>query len=346
MRITSEIKSPNYFMSAAYEPGQMIDFTDPPLETDLDKSRNALRESLDASEADIEHIVEAVNVYLMSAGITRQENDLQRSLGEFTKPGIATEEMILNAYAQLFPNDGISPREKLLKILDKTHVLNKPPHIPVQVYSHIPGESTDLRDDATHFGYVLNDGESNIASIHEDREYPLYPNTVFAFPGAIKISGEARMRIFSAIGQKGILTVTGDIGDWGRQNYIDGCTSTLLISPVMKGDACMNSLYFPEGVEQTQHTHPSIRAGIIAGGEGICRTPVGDIPLTKGNSFFLPPETWHSFHTEKGKTLNVVAFHPDSDFGPTHEDHPMLNRTHFQFLHLLKSALRLTHSKK
>ena len=23
----------------------------------------------------------------------------------------------------------------------------------------------------------------------------------------------------------------------------------------------------------------------------------------------------------------VVAFHPDSDFGPTHEVHPMINRT-------------------
>jgi quercetin dioxygenase-like cupin family protein len=218
----------------------------------------------------------------------------------------------------------------------------KPPHIPMQVYTHIPGEPTDLRHDATHFGYVLNDSESNMASTPDRREYPLYPNTVFALPGAVKIRGEARMRIFSALGQKGILTLTGDIGDWGRQNYIDGCTSTLLISPVMKGDACMNSLYFPEGVEQTQHTHPSIRAGIIAGGEGVCKTPVGDIPLKKGNSFFLPPETWHSFHTEKGKTLSVVAFHPDSDFGPTHEDHPMLNRTHFQFLHMLKSAKKLS----
>jgi hypothetical protein len=25
--------------------------------------------------------------------------------------------------------------------------------------------------------------------------------------------------------------------------------------------------------------------------------------------------------------LRVIAYHPDSDFGPTHEDHPMINRT-------------------
>jgi hypothetical protein len=39
----------------------------------------------------------------------------------------------------------------------------------------------------------------------------------------------------------------------------------------------------------------------------------------------------------------VLAFHPDSDFGPTDEDHPMLNRTYFYFLHRLRSALR-THN--
>ena len=25
--------------------------------------------------------------------------------------------------------------------------------------------------------------------------------------------------------------------------------------------------------------------------------------------------------------MDVVAYHPDSDTGPTHDDHPMLNRT-------------------
>ena len=25
--------------------------------------------------------------------------------------------------------------------------------------------------------------------------------------------------------------------------------------------------------------------------------------------------------------MDVVAYHPDSDFGPTHEEHPMVNRT-------------------
>jgi hypothetical protein len=34
----------------------------------------------------------------------------------------------------------------------------------------------------------------------------------------------------------------------------------------------------------------------------------------------------HSFATQ-GAALDVIAWHPDSDFGPRDEDHPMVNRT-------------------
>ena len=34
----------------------------------------------------------------------------------------------------------------------------------------------------------------------------------------------------------------------------------------------------------------------------------------------------HSFCTA-ASSLDVVVYHPDSDTGPTHHDHPMLNRT-------------------
>ncbi|MEZ5600003.1 MAG: hypothetical protein R3F36_02845 [Candidatus Competibacteraceae bacterium] len=34
----------------------------------------------------------------------------------------------------------------------------------------------------------------------------------------------------------------------------------------------------------------------------------------------------HSFFTEE-TALDVVAWHPDSDFGPRDDDHPMINRT-------------------
>jgi hypothetical protein len=36
----------------------------------------------------------------------------------------------------------------------------------------------------------------------------------------------------------------------------------------------------------------------------------------------------HSFATVPGRTMEIVAYHPDSDWGPTDTDHPMLNRTY------------------
>jgi hypothetical protein len=56
------------------------------------------------------------------------------------------------------------------------------------------------------------------------------------------------------------------------------------------------------------------------------------IELKVGTTFVIPTDSWHSFRTfadKEGKetTMTVIAYHPDSDFGPTHEDHPMINRT-------------------
>jgi hypothetical protein len=42
--------------------------------------------------------------------------------------------------------------------------------------------------------------------------------------------------------------------------------------------------------------------------------------------FVIPEESQHSFHTEN-KALRVIAYHPESDFGPTDETHPMVNKT-------------------
>jgi hypothetical protein len=128
----------------------------------------------------------------------------------------------------------------------------------------------------------------------------------------------------------GGLTFGGFVGTQGRLRYIDGCTDDLLIPPTLKGNPCLNALYFPAGVNQTQHTHPSFRVGMVVRGEGECVTPYGTFPLTPGMIFIIHagtkgPEGLHSFRTEKG--MVVVAYHPDSDYGPEHENHPMINRT-------------------
>ena len=112
----------------------------------------------------------------------------------------------------------------------------------------------------------------------------------------------------------------------GRLKYIDGCTDSLLISPVRRGMPCLNHLHFPANTHQTFHTHPSYRAGMVAYGHGVAETDRGEISLIPGMSWFIPANERHRFKTD-GSELGVIAYHPDSDFGPVDENHPMINRT-------------------
>ena len=128
------------------------------------------------------------------------------------------------------------------------------------------------------------------------------------------------------LGYAGLNQLGGPVERVGRLRYIDGCSDTLLLAPPLRGDPCLNLLHFPKGIDQTKHTHPSIRAGLIHDGSGYCHTATATEVLSAGTMFILYPDAIHAFATvEEGMTLTV--FHPDSDFGPTHEEHPMLNRT-------------------
>ena len=95
----------------------------------------------------------------------------------------------------------------------------------------------------------------------------------------------------------------------------------------MQGAPCLNHLHFPPDIRQTRHTHPSGRAGVVIGGKGVCLCGDREVPLLPGTAFVIPAGAEHSFNTSEGETLDVFAFHPDSDFGPTGTDHPMVNRT-------------------
>jgi len=50
-------------------------------------------------------------------------------------------------------------------------------------------------------------------------------------------------------------------------------------------------------------------------------------PLEPGMAFVIPTNVVHAFETADDEELDVIAFHPDSDFGPSADDHPMINRT-------------------
>lgn len=183
---------------------------------------------------------------------------------------------------------------------------------------------TVLPDSATHYG-IVTQGETVLADA--SGEYRLRSGMFFVLPGAGRIvgSGSAGL-VISQHGYTGLWQIGGPPEACGRLRYIDGCSDTLLVCPPLVGEPCLNFLHIPPGTDQTAHTHPSFRAGVILRGHGYCQTPDGRFALAPGLGWFIAPDAEHSFHTE-GDFLDVIAFHPDSDFGPSHDDHPMTNKT-------------------
>ena len=180
----------------------------------------------------------------------------------------------------------------------------------------------ELSKTGTHFGFV----STGIARLQCDSgTFTLQKDMYFCVPGDLILEGGAGI-VITRIGFAGAFSLGGPIENSGRLRYIDGCRDTLLIPPVLKGDPCLNALYFPAGITQTPHTHPSVRVGIVARGSGDCITESKVFPLNPGSAFIIAPEALHSFNTRDDEMV-VIAYHPDSDFGATHEDHPMVNRT-------------------
>lgn len=184
------------------------------------------------------------------------------------------------------------------------------------------GNQLNLSTDGTHFGYVFK-GEANLTT--NLGTFTLREKMFFCVPNDFTIEGGEGI-IITRIGYGGMFGIGGQIEENGRLRYIDGCRDTLLIPPLLKGDPCLNALYFPKKITQTPHTHPSVRVGIVAAGNGECVTPDGVFPLKAGQAFIIPPDGLHSFNTYEDEMV-VIAYHPDSDFGATHDDHPMVNLT-------------------
>lgn len=190
------------------------------------------------------------------------------------------------------------------------------------------------------YGYVLQ-GRARIEAGHS--AYTMQAGGYFSIPGAFLVEAEfATVVIITRLGYRGLMQA-GEIENIGRLSYIDGCSDTLLISPPRLGDPCFNYLHFPKGINQSQHTHPSVRFGVVARGSGVAYQKKDDThdgweePLTQGAVFLLHAQELHSFRTtDSQEIMDVIAFHPDSDWGPTDAAHPMLNRT---YIGNAKSAL-------
>ena len=182
-----------------------------------------------------------------------------------------------------------------------------------------------LRPGATHFGFVAS-GQADLLT--GESTYRLSPGFYFSAPDVGQMQGAAsRGMVISQLDYRGLFQLGGPVESTGRLQYIDGCSDTLLVPPVVKGDACLNLLCIPPGTDQTAHTHPSFRVGVVVSGRGVCRGSDGQsFSMTPATVFILGADCAHSFHTSL-ESMRVVAFHPDSNFGPSRDDHPMINRT-------------------
>ncbi len=144
-------------------------------------------------------------------------------------------------------------------------------------------------------------------------------------PGEGRIAGGQGLVISTAL-HRGLFQLGGPPEATGRLAYIDGCSDTLLVCPPRLGEPCLNHLHLPADTLQTHHTHPSDRIGIIARGSGWACVDGQRVALRAGMGWWIRSGTAHHFETG-GEGLDVLAWHPDSDFGPTDAGHPMINRT-------------------
>jgi hypothetical protein len=184
-------------------------------------------------------------------------------------------------------------------------------------------------DISSHFfGYVLR-GNVNL-SIKNRPAQTVLDGQYFSVPGAFALGGKGEAILFQRIGYRGLFSIGGPVESAGRLCYIDHSRTTLLVSPPRNGDPCLNLLTFPAGIEQTPHIHPSLRLGIVVAGSGSCLLNNSQkVSLEPGLAFCIEEGMIHCFHSGKNG-LSVIAYHPDSDGGPTDFSHPMLNRTYIQ----------------
>jgi len=183
----------------------------------------------------------------------------------------------------------------------------------------------------TKGAFKINTGNKRSWEVVEGDFFSLKTN-MEEMSEAFLLQDDSQMFWIVRYGFRGI-DMIGESEKNGRLSYIDGCTDSLLVMPPRLGDPCLNYLHFPMGIDQTQHLHPSIRMGIVIGGKGEAfQKPDGkqkgwEEDLSKGMMFFLEEGEVHSFRTAENY-MDIIAYHPDSDFGPTDIDHPMLNRTY------------------
>jgi hypothetical protein len=188
--------------------------------------------------------------------------------------------------------------------------------------------AAEVPDAGACFGYVMAGAVTVWDAVNPGDGFVLRGERWFATPGGCRLHVHPRSRVVISqrVGYHGMRAFGGPLEAKGRLKYIDGCSDSILMPPPLLGDPVLNHLHFPGGIEQTEHVHPSTRSGAVARGPGWCETPYGQSRLIPGLVFHIPTNGKHRFLTSHDE-MDVIAYHPDSDWGPTDEEHPMVNRT-------------------
>jgi hypothetical protein len=216
------------------------------------------------------------------------------------------------------------------KTLDLSHDIY--PGKITNVQTDKDGQIKQLSVSSTFYGYVFKGNIQAVNLTASTGQYFCFTATPESNSLDITVFKETNFFMIERIGFKGQNQVGGPLEETGRLVYIDGCSDSLIIYPPRLGDPSLNYLFFPEKIEQTFHIHPSYRLGVVIDGEGQSdyfenSTEEKHLQLKKGVVFYLPKMQKHRFKTFD-KTLKIVAFHPDGDWGPTDHNHTMLNRTY------------------
>ena len=185
---------------------------------------------------------------------------------------------------------------------------------------------------STMYGFTTKGARITLTDNNRDHEEILLKkNSYFTIPVRqcdVSIESDECFVVFK-LGFNGMEAYGRHREELGRLSYIDGCSDSLLAYPPRLGDPSLNYLYFPPGIDQSFHTHPSIRIGCVIQGSGKSSLRDKEIDLVPGVMFALEEKELHRFRTSaSGDVMKIIAFHPDGDWGPTDENHTMLNRTY------------------
>lgn len=221
-----------------------------------------------------------------------------------------------NNQAAIFP----SIEELMAKDLDFKHGNSN-----VSVHATNNRRSVEVPTGFCGFGVTVGKN----CSVHDSEGKILLPeNYYFRLGPGVKIRGKSALVVLVAMPPRE--TKFGKIPQRGAIEYEPGGQETTLVYPDIFGEPTLNFLSMePHFRDQLMHWHDAIRINIVISGEVFCETP-SHAPVTcnRGSIIILPNGALHRFRTNS-TGMKFVAFHPDSEFGPTPKNNPMFNKTRY-----------------